>query len=141
MSLRVASCSCGQLTAQASAEPVRVSVCHCLACQRRTGSLSGAQARLVEGRVAVNGRASEFLRVGDEASHARFGFCPDYGATVYCRVAELTGVVIIPTGAFTDRGVPAPAISVYAEQRRSWVGAPLALEAHGLRNYSLPELR
>jgi len=37
MSLRTASCSWGQLQARVNAEPLRVSVCHCLACQRRTG--------------------------------------------------------------------------------------------------------
>jgi hypothetical protein len=37
MSTRFASCRCGQLTAQVVGDPVRVSICHCLACQRRTG--------------------------------------------------------------------------------------------------------
>jgi hypothetical protein len=45
MANRLASCSCGQLTAEVSGEPVRVSICHCLACQRRTGSVFGEQAR------------------------------------------------------------------------------------------------
>lgn len=45
MTTRTASCSCGQLQIEVQGEPVRVSVCHCLACQRRTGSLFGEQAR------------------------------------------------------------------------------------------------
>lgn len=45
MTERIASCSCGQLTARVTGEPVRVSICHCLACQRRTGSVFGVQAR------------------------------------------------------------------------------------------------
>jgi len=44
MRMRLASCSCGQLTAQVVGEPVRISICHCLACQRRTGSVFGEQA-------------------------------------------------------------------------------------------------
>ncbi len=40
-----ASCSCGQLTLVARGDPIRVSMCHCLACRRRTGSTYGAQAR------------------------------------------------------------------------------------------------
>jgi len=31
MPTRLASCSCGQLTAQVTGEPVRISICHCLA--------------------------------------------------------------------------------------------------------------
>jgi hypothetical protein len=43
MQSRTAQCSCGQLRVQMRGEPVRVSMCHCLACQRRTGSTYGAQ--------------------------------------------------------------------------------------------------
>ncbi|MFN2470768.1 MAG: aldehyde-activating protein, partial [Gaiellaceae bacterium] len=39
MSNRHAACSCGQLRLTVEGEPVRVSICHCLACQRRTGSV------------------------------------------------------------------------------------------------------
>jgi hypothetical protein len=35
MPTRTASFSSGQLTATVEGDPVRVSVCHCLACQRR----------------------------------------------------------------------------------------------------------
>jgi len=52
MTIRTASCSCGQLFAVASGEPVRISICHCLACQRRTGSVFGSQARF--GRATVH---------------------------------------------------------------------------------------
>ena len=45
MTTRHARCSCGQLEAETTAEPLRVSVCHCHACQLRTGSVFGAQAR------------------------------------------------------------------------------------------------
>ena len=45
MTTRDASCSCGQLHLTCEGEPVRISVCHCLACQQRTGSAFGVQAR------------------------------------------------------------------------------------------------
>jgi hypothetical protein len=38
MPSRDAACSCGQLRLTADGDPVRISMCHCLACQRRTGS-------------------------------------------------------------------------------------------------------
>ena len=45
MTTRTATCRCGQLRAECQGEPVRVSVCHCLDCQKRTGSVFAAQAR------------------------------------------------------------------------------------------------
>src|SRR5690606_16252899 len=78
---RVASCSCGQLKVTVSAEPIRVSVCHCLACQRRTGSVFGAQARVTRAAASVSGTSSVFVRGGDEGGRAASHFCPTCGAT------------------------------------------------------------
>jgi len=63
--VRTATCSCGQLSATAIGEPIRVSVCHCLACQRRTGSVFGAQARFPAGAVTTSGEFREYVRIGD----------------------------------------------------------------------------
>jgi hypothetical protein len=82
---RAAACSCGQLHLTADGDPIRISMCHCLACQRRTGSAFGIQARFTSDQVHVVGRSSEYVRVSDE-SDARehvFHFCPDCGATVF----------------------------------------------------------
>lgn len=124
MTQRTASCSCGQLQAQVSAEPLRVSVCHCLACQRRTGSVFGAQARFAKASVAVTGQSKVFVRVGDEGTRASFHFCPDCGATVYYTFAGNDDAVAIPVGAFADPAFPAPGLSVYEERMHSWVQIP-----------------
>lgn len=124
MTSRTASCSCGQLQAEVSAEPVRVSVCHCLACQRRTGSVFGAQARFPKEAVTVSGEATEFVRVGDEGSRVTFRFCPLCGATVYYTAEGLDGFVALPVGAFADPSFPAPRVSVYEERKHAWVTVP-----------------
>jgi hypothetical protein len=121
---RTASCSCGKLTARTRGEPIRISVCHCLACQRRTGSVFGAQARFPSDAVSIAGTSTEFVRVGDEGSSARFHFCPACGATVFYRLDAYPGVVAIPVGAFADPGFPAPRVSVYEERRHPWVEIP-----------------
>ena len=53
MVTRRAECSCGQLSATCSGEPVRVSVCHCLSCKRRTGSAFSFNARFAEMDVSI----------------------------------------------------------------------------------------
>ena len=57
MNNRRASCSCGKLSVSTLGEPIRVSICHCLACQKRTGSVFGAQARFPADAVTVEGLA------------------------------------------------------------------------------------
>lgn len=128
MTSRTASCSCGQLQAHVSTEPIRVSVCHCLACQRRTGSVFGAQARFSSASVTITGKSSEYVRVGDEGSRAKFHFCPNCGSTVYYTPEAMGGTVAIPVGAFADPQFPGPILSVYEERMHSWVSMPSGIE-------------
>ncbi len=58
MTSRIASCSCGQLRATCQGEPVRISICHCLECQKRTGSVFAVQARYPRESVTIVGRVA-----------------------------------------------------------------------------------
>lgn len=128
MTTRLASCSCGKLSVRVEGEPTRISVCHCLACQRRTGSVFGAQARFDRSHVSIVGEGKEFVRVGDEGTRATFTFCPECGATVYYVNEGLDQSIAIPVGAFADPGFPAPAFSVYEERMHGWVAMPRGIE-------------
>lgn len=121
---KIASCSCGQLSAQVTGDPVRISICHCLACQRRTGGPFAQQARYPRENVRVSGQSTEYVRVGDEGPGARFHFCPRCGATVYYEPLSLPDFVAIPVGAFADPAFPAPTVSVYEERMHGWVVPP-----------------
>ncbi|RZL35388.1 MAG: GFA family protein [Rubrivivax sp.] len=128
MTNRLASCSCGKLSAQVEGEPIRVSVCHCLACQRRTGSVFAAQARFSRANVTTRGEGKQFVRVGDEGSAATFTFCADCGATVWYVTAGNDDMIAIPVGAFADPAFPRPTFSVYEERMHGWVVMPSDIE-------------
>jgi hypothetical protein len=122
-----ASCSCGQLTLVARGDPIRVSMCHCHACQRRTGSPYGAQARFLTANVDVTGEATEFVRIGDGGTACHFNFCPRCGATVYYWFGDRSST-IVPVGAFADRTFMPPSFSVYEERMHPWVSVPAGAE-------------
>lgn len=128
MSKRTAACSCGRLTATATEDPIRVSICHCLDCQRRTGSVFGAQARFRKDTVSVDGLATQYVRVGDEGRKATFSFCPSCGAIVYYQVEGEEETIAIPVGAFGEPGFPAPTVSVWEEDKHAWVSLPENIE-------------
>jgi hypothetical protein len=111
-----------------TADPIRVSVCHCLACQRRTGRVFGAQARFTSDAVTITGTSKAFVRVGDEGSRTTFRFCPDCGSTVYYTSEGLESAIAIPVGAFADPKFPGPSFSVYEERMHAWVSMPLGIE-------------
>jgi hypothetical protein len=132
-----AECSCGQLSATCSGEPLRVSVCHCLACKRRTGSAFSFNARFRADAVSIEGRARKFVRIGDSGVHSTYSFCPICGITVYYQSDAERDLLAIPAGAFADPAFPAPFRSYYHETRRCpWVEVRLtngAEQAHSSR--------
>lgn len=123
-----ASCSCGKLTVSAQAEPVRISICHCLACQRRSGSVFAAQARFPADAVTIEGRSTEYALTGDEGTTARLHFCPECGATVFYFMDAIPNMVAVPVGAFADPNFPQPHVSVYEVRKHRWVGLPDDIE-------------
>jgi hypothetical protein len=114
----------------AEGQPLRVSVCHCLACQRRTGSAFGFQARFERERVHIAGDARQYVRISDEGEPRTFSFCPECGATVYYVLGSAPNVVAVPVGAFADPGFPAPSFSVWESRKHAWVMLPSHVEHH-----------
>ena len=125
---RLASCTCGQLTARVTGDPVRISVCHCLACQRRTGSVFGEQARFPRENITISGKSTEYVRVGDEGGRATFHFCPTCGAIVYYETEGLDKFLTMRVGAFAEQDFPPPHVSVYESRMHGWVVMPSDVE-------------
>ncbi len=107
---------------------MRISMCHCLACQRRTGSAFGMQARWPNDRVDVTGRYTEYVRSSDSDEERTFHFCPDCGATVFWTTEGWPDSIAVPIGAFADPSFPQPTISVYGSRRHPWLSLPGGIE-------------
>jgi hypothetical protein len=117
-----ASCRCGQLTAIASGDPVRVSACHCLDCKKRSGSSFAVQARWPAEAVTVEGRSRTFVNVAESGNRITFHFCPDCGSDVHYQIdGKFDGLVAIPLGAFEDPYFTRPRFSVWEERKHDWV--------------------
>lgn len=128
MTTRQAACSCGQLKVTTEGEPIRISMCHCFACQRRTGSAFGVQARFPKDKVSAEGRSTQYVRTADSGNNITFHFCPDCGATVYYRLDAIPDAIAVAVGAFADPTFPAPRVSVYEARRHPWAGIPEDVE-------------
>jgi hypothetical protein len=126
-----ASCQCGKLTADVAdgAEAMTIA-CHCLDCQRRTGSPFGTIAYFPAETVTVSGEASEYSRTGDSGQTLTRGFCPACGAAVYVKASRMLEITGVPVGAFADPAFPAPIRSVYEQSKHDWVALPEELTQH-----------
>ncbi|MFZ5616041.1 MAG: GFA family protein [Pseudomonadota bacterium] len=103
-------------------DPVRISVCHCLECQKRTGGAFSAQARFPKGDVVfISGTPRIYERTGDEGGKITQRFCGDCGVTVWYTIDADPERIAVALGAFADPAFPQPRFSVYEERKHAWV--------------------
>jgi hypothetical protein len=129
---RVARCHCGSLRATTRGEPLLVAICHCKACQQRTGSTAASVAGFATDQVTVEGETKTYRRQGDSGRAVRFHFCPNCGTTLYWEADGRPGSYILAVGAFADPGFPPPSISIFETSKHDWMQLPTEIKRfHG----------
>lgn len=126
-----ARCQCGSLTAEIAdgAEPM-VAMCHCIDCQRRSGSHYGSIAYYPHESVTLTGEAREFTRGTDSGNTFTTGFCPTCGSTVYAKASRVPEIVGVTVGSIADPAFPRPARSVYEQSKHHWIALPDDMSHH-----------
>src|ERR1043165_4785867 len=114
---RLAQCACGEVKVVTEGEPSAVVACHCLACQRRTGSVMGIGAYWPDDKVKVSGITREFGRPTDLGHVLTARFCPNCGTSVLWSSPRNPGMVGVAVGAFADPAFPAPVRSVWEQSK------------------------
>jgi hypothetical protein len=109
-------------------------MCHCVACQRRTGSAFGLQAVFDRDKIDVEGRYSDYSRFSDDGDRREhiFHFCPDCGSQVFQSEPEDPDYLLVAVGAFADPAFPEPRMSHYDHRKHPWVTLPEAARREAL---------
>ncbi|MGY3572678.1 GFA family protein [Vibrio paucivorans] len=121
MKIRMADCSCGQVSLVCRGEPTRSSVCHCFECQKRTGSVFGVQVRFNVEQVSVNGELASYTRIADTGNEVSYQFCPRCSTTMLLKLSAVPESIVVPVGVFNEHDFPAPSVSVYEQRKQGWV--------------------
>jgi hypothetical protein len=123
---RMAECACGAFKVKVEGEPMMVSVCSCIQCQKRTGSVVGLGAYFPKDSVQpVSGTFNIFVREGDSGAKLSIYLCPTCGSSIfweggYSR-SDFRGVAV---GCFADSSFPRPQVALYTKNQHSWVTLP-----------------
>ena len=124
MAERKASCSCGKLTVTVEGEPEFISMCHCTACQKRSGSPFGLAALFPRERVKIEGPYKSWSRLADSGKRMTNHFCPECGSNVAFEPEIRPGSVAVTIGSFEDAKFPNPTISFYTVNKHDWIVVP-----------------
>lgn len=123
-----AQCACGALRLKLPEPAKLVAACHCLACQRRTGTPFSVNAFYAAETVEVSGTAREFIRIADSGRKVRMYFCPACGSTLYWKPDAAPTIVGVGVGTLADPDFPAPTLSLFELDRHHWVKLPDTVE-------------
>jgi hypothetical protein len=122
--VREGGCSCGAVRYRLTTDPLFVHCCHCLNCQRQTGSGFVVNVLIEAERVEIVGEAPAAVDVPrDDGSAQEIFRCPDCQVAVYSRYGH-PGVYFIRAGTLDDPASVCPDVHIFARTKLPWVSLP-----------------
>jgi hypothetical protein len=122
-------CSCGAVRYRLSSEPMFVHCCHCLNCQRQTGSAFVINLLIEAGRVEVAAGDPQAVDVPrDDGSTQRIWRCPDCQVAVYSEYTR-PEVRFVRGGTLDDPSQVSPDVHIYTRSKLPWVELPASVPA------------
>jgi hypothetical protein len=122
-------CACGAVRYRLTSEPMIVHCCHCLNCQRQTGSAFVINALIESDRIEL--LAGEPVQVDaprDDGSAQRIFRCPTCEVAVYSEYGR-PEVKFVRTGTLDDPASVAPDVHIYTRSKLPWVTLPESVPA------------
>lgn len=130
-------CVCGAVRFKATGDPLRMTICHCLWCQRRTGTAFGTEVVFNDADVAFSGttKPSRYRHVSDESGRwLDIEFCPVCGSNLGFTLEAAPGIRAVPAGTFDDPDFLGPerqiTRQVFTRSRRTWADASPLVETY-----------
>jgi hypothetical protein len=118
-------CHCGAITYEAEVEPGTIAICHCLDCQRLTGSAFRANiAAPAERFRMLTGTPREYVKTGDSGAKRVHAFCETCGSPVYSCAADNPRSYSLRVGALShNEALGRPAREIWSKRRLPWMPA------------------
>lgn len=125
------SCLCGNVEYSSTAEPTAQVVCHCLDCQKQTGTAYSIVVGLPEAELTLSGSShATVVTFGDTGVQTIRHFCNNCGSPIYSQPQALPGVAFLKAGTLDDTSWLKPTVNVYCETAQSWVTMGEGMENH-----------
>lgn len=113
-------CLCGDVKIEATGQPDRVGICHCLDCRKHHGAVFYAAAIYPESAVII---------IGDPREYAGRYFCERCGSSIFARSA---GEIEVHLGILDAPDQFKPSYELWVDRREAWLPAFPNVEQYGL---------
>jgi hypothetical protein len=117
-------CSCGAIRYRLASEPLFTHCCHCLNCQRQTGSAFVVNLLIEAERVELLAGAPRPVDVPrDDGSTQRIFRCPSCQVALYSQYGR-ADVLFVRAGTLDDPSQVTPDVHIYTRSKQDWVALP-----------------
>ncbi|MEE4192733.1 MAG: GFA family protein [Halieaceae bacterium] len=117
-------CQCGQVQLNLSGAPLFIYVCHCLDCQKRTGSAFSMGLVMAADHVAVAGDLTPWTRTSDDGHSNTRHSCSQCGNIIYGDSSATPGLWKLQAGLLEDTSQLRPNIHLWTRRKQAWVTLP-----------------
>ena len=118
-------CLCGAVTYEFSSEPIACVHCHCLDCQKVTGSGFATVFGLADEQVELNGREAlgQFTISADSGQSVTRLFCRTCGSQLFTQAENNPDFLWIKAGSLNDSSWLKPTDSCWTGSASTWAPA------------------
>jgi len=123
-------CACGAVRYRLGSEPMFVHCCHCLDCQRQTGSAFVLNALIETDRVAVLSGAPAPVAVPTDSGRPHEIFrCPTCHTALWSDYGRRGVLRFVRVGTLDDPSALPPDVHIYTRTKLPWVALPAGVPA------------
>jgi hypothetical protein len=118
-------CACGAVRYRLGSEPMFVHCCHCLDCQRQTGSAFVLNALIETSRVTLESGATRRVGVPTDSGEPHdIHRCPECGTAVWSHYGGRDSLCFVRVGTLDDPAVLRPDVHIYTRTKLPWIALP-----------------
>jgi len=123
-------CSCGAVRYRMTSGPLFVHACHCLDCQRQTGSAFVLNALIETDRVRIlAGEPRRYEMPTDSGRPHGIYRCAGCGVAVWSEYGGLAVLRFVRVGTLDRPAALAPDVHIYTRSKQPWVALPAGVPA------------
>jgi hypothetical protein len=126
--MREGGCACGAVRYRLTSDPLFVHCCHCLNCQRQTGSAFVINLLIETDRVELLAGEPEPVPVPRGKNKQKIWRCPECQIALYSQYTRAS-TRFVRGGTLDDPASVAPDVHIYTRSKLPWVEIPESVPA------------
>ncbi len=113
-------CLCGAVHYEGTGAPVVCGHCHCLDCQKSSGTGHCSHMGVPSDAIQITGEVKFYDAPADSGNIVSRAFCPNCGSAIYTTNSSMAGMTFVRASSLDTPEVFQPQLIVYAKRAPSW---------------------